>query len=199
MLEFEGKCTIGIDLAGLSKNPTGLALLKGNAVKTSLVYTDSEILENMTRNVPSLIAIDAPLSLPKRGEVFRKADREMIKKGYRVFPLTLLAMKKLALRAIRLNNLIEEKAYKTIEVHPTSTRKALQIPLKDWKAIQEVLKKLGLKGELETRPLASHEIDAVTAALTAALHLKNQTEPIGDEEEGCIIVPKKRDWRTLTT
>jgi predicted RNase H-like nuclease len=47
--------------------------------------------------------------------------------------------------------------------------------------------------------LAAHEIDAVTAALTATLHLKKQTEPIGDEEEGYIIVPKKLDWRTLTT
>jgi predicted nuclease with RNAse H fold len=186
-------------LAGTSRNPTGWALLKGNAVKTSLVYTDSEILENIARNDPALTAIDAPLSLPKKGEVFRKADREMIKKGYRVFPPNFPAMKKLTLRAIRLNRLIEENAYKTIEVHPTSTRKALQIPLKDWEAIQEVLKTLGLKGELETRPLATHEIDAATAALTAALYLKNQTEPIGNEEAGYIIVPKKRDWRTLTT
>ena len=94
MLEFDGKCIIGIDLAGLSKYPTGWALLKGTAVKTSLIYTDSEILENITRNIPSLIVIDAPLSLPKRGEAFRKADREMIKKGYRVFPPTLPAIKK---------------------------------------------------------------------------------------------------------
>ena len=197
MLEFRGKCVIGIDLAGSSRNPTGWARLKGNTVKAFLLYTDSEILENTLRNHPALIAIDAPLSLPKKGEFFRKADREMIRKGYRVFPPNLPAMKKLALRAIRLNRLIEEKRYKVIEVHPTSTRKALQMPLKDWKAIQEILKTLGLKGELETRPLATHEIDAVTAALTAVLHLKSQTERIGDDEEGCIIVPKKRDWRTL--
>lgn len=197
MLEFKGKCVIGIDLAGTSKNPTGWALLKGKTVETCLFYTDSEILENTARNAPALVAIDAPLSLPKKGEFLRKADREMIKKGYRVFPPNLPAMKKLTLRAIRLNKLIEEKKYKTIEVHPTSTRKALQMPLKDWKAIQEILKTLGLKGELETRPLASHEIDAVTAALTAVLHLKRQTERIGDNEKGHIIVPKKRDWRTL--
>jgi predicted nuclease with RNAse H fold len=197
MLEFNGKCTIGIDLAGLSRNPTGWALLKGNAVKTALVYTDNEILENTVRNHPALIAIDAPLSLPKKTAFFRKADREMIRKGYRVFPPNLPAMKKLALRAIRLNRLIEEKRYKTIEVHPTSTRKALQMPPKDWKAIQEALKTLGLKGELETRPLATHEIDAVTAALTAVLHLKSQTERLGGDEEGYIIVPKERDWRTL--
>jgi predicted nuclease with RNAse H fold len=78
MLEFEGKCIIGIDLAGISKNPTGLALLEGKTVKTSLIYTGKEILENITRNKPSLIAIDAPLSLPRKGEPFRKADREMV-------------------------------------------------------------------------------------------------------------------------
>jgi predicted nuclease with RNAse H fold len=197
MLEFKDKCVIGIDLAASSRKPTGWALLKGNAVKTSLVYKDSEILENIVRNHPALIAIDAPLSLPEKGEFFRKADREMISKGYRVFPLNFPAMKKLALRAIRLNRLIEEKRYKTIEVHPTSTRKALQMPLKDWKAIQETLKTLGLKGEVETHPLATHEIDAVTAALTAVLHLEGQTERVGDEEKGYIAVPKKGDWRTL--
>ncbi|MCJ7762540.1 DUF429 domain-containing protein [Candidatus Bathyarchaeota archaeon] len=197
MLELGGKCTIGIDLAGLSKNPTGLALLKGKAMETSLIYNDEEILESITRNAPLLIAIDAPLSLPKKGEAFRREDREMVKRGYRVFPPTLPAMKTLTLRAIKLNRLIEENTYKTIEVHPTSSRKALQMPLKDWKTIQENLKTLGLKGELEMRQLATHEIDAVTAALTATLHLKNQTEQIGDGK-ACIIVPKKRDWRTLT-
>jgi predicted nuclease with RNAse H fold len=197
MLEFKGKCVIGIDLAASSRNPSGWALLKGNTVKASLVYTDSEILENIVRNHPALIAIDAPLSLPEKGAFFRKADREMIRKGYTVFPPNLPAMKKLALRAIRLNRLTEKKRYKTIEVHPTSTRKALQTPLKDWKVIQEVLKTLGLKGELETRPLATHKIGAVTAALTAVLHLKSQTERVGDEEKGYITVPKKRDWRPL--
>ena len=197
MLKLADRCTIGIDLAGLSKNPTGIALLKSNVAETSLIYTDTEIIESISRNKPSLIAIDAPLSLPQNGELFRKTDREMIKRGYRVFPPNLPAMKTLTSRAISLNKLIEENAYKTIEVHPTSTRKALQMPPKDWKAIQEILKNLGLKGELETHPLSTHEIDALTAALTATLHLAKQTEPIGDEKEGYTIVPKKTNWRTL--
>jgi predicted nuclease with RNAse H fold len=197
MLEFNAKCVIGIDLAGSSRNPSGWAMLKGKTVKSFLLYPDSEILESAVRNLPALIAIDAPLSLPKKNELFRKADREMIRNGYKVFPPNLPAMKKLALRAIRLNKLIEEKRYKTIEVHPTSTRKALQIPLKDWEAIQEILQILGLKGDIETRPLETHEIDAVTAALTAVLYLQSQTEMVGNAEEGYIIVPKKRDWRTL--
>ena len=166
-------------------------------MKASLIYTDKEILESIIKNAPSLIAIDAPLSLPKKGKTFRKADREMIKRGYRVFPPTLPAMKMLTLRAIRLNRLIEKNKYKTIEVHPTSSRKALQMPLKDWEAIQDTLKTLGLKGELEMRQLATNKIDAVTAALTATLHLEKQTEQVGDGKAR-IMVPKKRDWRTLT-
>ena len=197
MLEFKDKCVFGIDLAGSSRNPTGWAMIKGKAVKIFLLYKDREILENIVRNNPALIAIDAPLSLPKKGEFFRKADREMIRKGYKLLPPNFPAMRKLALRAIRLNRLIEEKSYKAIEVHPTSTRKALQMPLKDWKTIQEAQNTLGLKGELETRPLATHEIDAITAALTAVLHLKRQTDQIGDNEEGYIILPKKTDWKTL--
>jgi hypothetical protein len=106
-------------------------------------------------------------------------------------------MKKLTLRAIRLNKLIAEKGYKTIEVHPTSTRKALNIPLKDWGKIQTILAQIGLEGDLTVRTLTPHEVDAITAALTAYLHVQNRTEAIGDEREGYIIIPKRQDWRVL--
>jgi len=127
----------------------------------------------------------------------RKADREMISQGYRVLPPTLTFMNSLTLRAVKLNKLLEEKQYKIIEVHPTSSRKALQMTLKDWKAIQETFRAIGLQGELETRRLIKHELDAATAALTASLHIANQTDRFGNQEEGYIVVPKKRDWRTL--
>ena len=107
MLEFKDKCVIGIDLAASNKNPTGWAILKNKNVKTQLLYTDNEILENTLQNQPEIVAIDAPLSLPKNGEFFRKTDKEMIRKGYRVLPPNFPAMKKLTLRAIRLNKIIE--------------------------------------------------------------------------------------------
>ncbi|MEM3700381.1 MAG: DUF429 domain-containing protein [Candidatus Bathyarchaeia archaeon] len=193
---MENSIIIGIDLAGSSKNPTGWALWKNKIVKANLVYTDEEILKGILSHSPSIVAIDAPLRLPKEG-ILRKADKEMIKRGYRVFPPGLPAMEKLTLRAIKINKLILEKKYKTVEVHPTSTRKALNMPLKEWKPIQTILESMGIKGDIKTRTLTSHEIDAITAALTAYLHLQKQTEAIGDEEEGFIIVPKKMDWRTL--
>lgn len=187
---------IGIDLAGKPKNPTGWALLLGKLVKTGVIYTDKEILGLIVKNSPALIAIDAPFSLPKTS-LLRKADKEMIKRGYRVFPPNLPSMRTLALRAMKLNKLLAKSGYKTIEVHPTSTRKALNLPSKDLKAIQEALKSMGLKGDIEARPLTVHEVDAVTAALTGYLYVKNKTESIGDVEEGYITVPKKCDWKAL--
>jgi predicted nuclease with RNAse H fold len=193
---LKNKGIIGIDLAGKPKKPTGWALWKSKKVETSLIHTNEEILEGITHSDPTIIAIDAPFSLPKKG-ILRIADREMIRRGYRVFPPCLPAMKTLTLRAIKLNKLMVKKGYRTIEVHPTSTRKALNMPLKDWRKIQTTLETIGLEGDLKLRALKCHEIDAVTAALTAYLHMKNQAEAIGDGEEGYIIIPKEKDWRTL--
>jgi len=187
---------MGIDLAGNPGNPTGWALWRNRTVVTTLIYTDNQILKGIALSKPIIIAIDAPFSLPKTG-LLRKADKEMIRRGYRVFPPSLQTMRKLTLRAMKINKLIADKGYKTIEVHPTSTRKALNMPPKDWEKIQAILKRIGLEGDIRTRTMTSHEIDAVTAALTAYLNLQNQTEALGDEREGYIIIPKKQDWRTL--
>jgi predicted nuclease with RNAse H fold len=196
VLRLKGKVIIGIDLAGKEENPTGLAILKDKSVRTCLIYTNREIFESIIREKPRIVAIDAPLKLPKIG-IFRKADKELIKKGYRVFPPGLPAMKTLTLRAIELNRLITERGIQTIEVHPTSTRKALNMPAKDWKEIQSILKCIGLKGSLSERALAPHELDAVTAAITGYLYMRGLTEILGDGEEGFIVVPIRQDWRRL--
>ena len=185
---------IGIDLAGLAKNPTGWAFWKNKVISTCHLYEDQEILEHLTRFKPTLIAIDAPLSLPKKGTM-RKADREMHRRGYPVFPPRFPAMEKLTLRAIEITRQIKRKGLDVIEVHPTSTRKALKMPAKDWKKIQTIFIHMGLEGDLKTRALTPHEIDAVTAALTGHLYLQGKTELIGDKEEGYIVVPTESDWR----
>ena len=190
------KVIIGIDLAGVEKNPTGWALWKNKVISTCHLYENQEILEHLTKFEPTLITIDAPLSLPKKG-IMRKADREMYRHGYPVFPPRFPAMEKLTLRAIKITQQIKREKLHVIEVHPTSTRKALKIPTKDWKKIQNIFIHIGLKGDLETRVLTSHEIDAVTAALTGYLYLQEKTELIGDGEEGYIVVPTKGDWRRL--
>jgi predicted nuclease with RNAse H fold len=196
VLKLTSHVIVGIDLAGKSQNPSGWAIWKNKSVSISLVYTDNEIIDGVAHNKPAIVAIDAPFHIPKQG-MLRKADREMMKAGYRVFPPRLPGMQRLTLRAVKLNKSIAKEGCKTIEVHPTSTRKALSMPTKDWGKIQTALLHIGLAGDVRVRTLASHEIDAVTAALTAYLYLKNQTEALGDEEEGFIVIPEKRDWRTI--
>ena len=179
----------------MEKNPTEWVLWKNKTISTHLLYKNQEILEHSTKLELTLIAIDAPLSLPKKGHT-RRADREMFRYGYPVFPPRLPAMEKLALRAMELVQQSRRQKLHIIEVHPTSTRKALKIPAKDWEQIQNTLLYMGLKGDMVTRVLTSHEIDAVTAALTGYLYLQEKTELIGDEE-GYIVVPTKVDWRRL--
>jgi len=188
---------VGVDLAGVATNPTGWALLENKAVSTHHLHHDEEILKHITECRPNLIAIDAPLSLPEKGTIMRKAEREMYKRGYPVFPPRFPAMEKLTLRAIRIVQEIKRRGFNVIEVHPTSTRKALTMPTKDWKKIQTVFIHIGLEGDLKTRTLTTHEIDAVTAALTGHLHLQGKTELIGDKEEGYIVVPTESHWGRL--
>ncbi|MFB0501326.1 MAG: DUF429 domain-containing protein [Candidatus Bathyarchaeia archaeon] len=193
---MQEKVIIGIDLAGVEKNPTGWVLWKNKVISTCYLYENQEILEHLTKFESTLIAVDAPLSLPKKGTM-RKVDREMYKQGYPVFPPRFPVMEKLTLRAMKITQQIKREQLHIIEVHPTSTRKALKIPTKGWEQIQNIFIRMGLKGGLETRVLTSHEIDAVTAALTGYLYLQEKTELIGNREEGYIVVPTKGDWRRL--
>lgn len=187
---------VGIDLAGRATNPSGFAALSGGKIEARLVYSNEEIIELCTRENPELVAIDAPLGLPERGAM-RKADKEMHSIGYPVLPPLFPAMKQLTLRAIDLAKKLRRKRIKVIEVHPASTRKALGMPLKNWHQIQEIFIKMGLKGEWSKRPLVPHEIDAITAIITAWLHIKGKTKEMGGRKGGFIIVPISKHWRRI--
>lgn len=190
---------VGVDLAASSTNPTGWALLSDSKLSIQQLFADKEILEETTKRAPDLAAIDAPLDLPKNRHAYmREADKEMHRKGYHVLPPRFKSMEKLTLRASRIARQLRNEGVEVIEVHPLSSRRALQIPAKDWAAIQKVFTQIGLSGDLQQRRLTPHEIDAVTAALTGCLHLKRKTELIGNPKEGVIVLPKLRDWRTLS-
>jgi len=187
----------GVDLAATPLNPAGWATLKGRVVSTCHLFSDKEIVSRIIKCKPTLIAVDAPLSLPKNKNFTRKADREMQKRGYPVFPPRFRTMEKLTVRAIKLTQRVRSEGLSVIEVHPASTRKALRMPTKEWRQIQEIFVGMGFVGDIKARILTSHEIDAVTAALTGYLHLKQKTELLGDRIEGYIVVPIESDWRLL--
>ncbi|MDH5447519.1 MAG: DUF429 domain-containing protein [Candidatus Bathyarchaeota archaeon] len=195
-MEAGKEVIIGIDLAALEKNPTGWTYWKNRRVSTCHLHNDEEVINSTVHHKPLIVAIDAPLTMPKTGTT-RKADKEMLKHGYPVFPPLMCSMKTLTKRAISLTHALRASGQSVIEVHPASTRKALGMPTKDWQKIQTLLKQIGLKGNLEIRTLTPHEIDATTAAMTAYLHLRGKTREIGDKEEGYIVIPKRNDWRRL--
>jgi len=195
--ELQKSVIIGIDLAGKATNPTGWALLKNKQIQTCHLYTTKEILAHTFKCSPIFVAMDAPLALPKKSAV-READRQMHELGYPVFPPRFRAMKTLTLRAVRITKKLKERRIHVIEVHPASTRKALGVPTKDWRRIQEILQKIGYKGDIKKkRILTSHEIDAVTAALTADLYIKGKTKLVGEPKEGYIVIPLRNDWKRL--
>jgi len=193
---LQQKIIIGIDLAGISRNPTGWAAWKNKDISACQLYTDKEIIETTLNCQPILVTIDAPLSLPIKG-LLRQTDREMYKRRYPVFPPLFRTMKKLTKRAIEIAKDFEKVGISVLEVHPASTRKALEIPSKNWDSIQAIFLQMGLKGDLEKLTLTKHEIDAITAALTGYLYLKGKTQLIGNEREGYIAVPIECNWRKL--
>lgn len=177
---------IGVDLAGRPTNPSGLALLSNRKIGTRLVYSDKEIIELCACESPALVAIDAPLSLPMRGNL-RTADGELIKRGLRVFPPTFAGMRFLTERGISLATELRARNLQVIEIHPrTSGVLLFKTPDRGQWVIK--LRKNGVKLK---ESVSKHEIDAAMAALTGALHLQKKTEEVGNSVEGTIVIPSQ--------
>ncbi|MEM5829958.1 MAG: DUF429 domain-containing protein [Candidatus Aenigmatarchaeota archaeon] len=187
----------GIDLAGSEKRISGFAIMnKKFEVKTFSLFSDKEILEKIDKYKPIVIAIDAPLSLPKgRRDIneknnihFRKCDLELRKYKIKFFPITLGPMRMLTLRGIKLKNELEKLGYKVIETFPGAFYDIFGIPRKEKDKILNFLKEY-VSFENEIKNL--HELDATVCALIAYMHFKGLTEELGDVSEGTLIIPKK--------
>jgi len=190
---------IGLDLAGVENRPTGFCILTNKKVNTCIVFADKEIIQRIDQIKPCLIAIDAPLCLPpgrksieERTNVhLRECDRELLKIGIKLFPITLGPMRKLTVRGIALKEILEGKKLKVIEVYPGGAQDVLGIPRKQ-KGLDKLrvgLEKLGLEG-LNSQ-MSDHELDAVTCAYVGKLLLEGKAlkhGAVGQE----IILPKDR-------
>ena len=184
---------IGIDLAGKPENPSGICFSDKNEVDFSTIFSDDEILGYITKLDPSLVVIDAPLSLPKgrcclsnkcicskNGGHFRAAEIEMRKYG-RTLPLTFRGMRMLTERGIKLANELK-KRYKVIESHPRTIQKIF--------GFKDLNHELNKYFEIPEN-ISEHELDAALLVLNGIFYIKNEFMEFGDEEEGTIILPKK--------
>ncbi len=99
---------VGIDLAGVPARSTGFCRLAGHRTEVDVLRSDEEIVRAALDARPSLVLIDAPLSLPRgratiedrSGPHFRECDRELQRLGIRFFPLTLGPMRTLTVRGM---------------------------------------------------------------------------------------------------
>lgn len=185
-------------MAGSEKRNTGICILNAKLeAKCFVVKTDEEILRIVKETKPDLIAIDAPLSLPRGRKTlerrenlhFRECDRELFKLGIKFFPITLGPMRKLTERGIKLRKVLENKGYNVIEVYPGATQDILKIPRKSVSAkrLLKGLEKLGIK--IYKKEPTHDELDAITAAYTGYLHLNGKSIAVGNPKEGVIILP----------
>jgi hypothetical protein len=158
-----------------------------------------------------LVAIDAPLSLPKglccleescpcqpstelKG---RSCERELAKQGIGLFRTTKKSIiKDMVPRAIRLKAELESAGYKVIEVYPYASKVRLwgkNIPKKTTPAGLAFLRQHISQLLPDSAPHVdrfNHDLcDAAIAAYTAFLHSQGKTELCGDIKEGVICLP----------
>lgn len=185
---------LGIDLAGKAENSTGTCILDGNGMEFATCYTNDDIYEMVRDHSPSLIIIDAPLSLPMGrcclekdcecavGGHFRLAEKEIRKYG-RVLPLTFRGMKMLTLRGVEIATKLK-KNYVVIESHPRTSLNVL--------GYMDPVKLLNKYFDPPS-DLSEHEIDAGILTITGYLHLEKCSIQLGDPSEGTIIIPKNAE------
>ncbi|TDA32386.1 MAG: hypothetical protein DSO02_05490 [Hadesarchaea archaeon] len=173
---------MGVDLAGIPTNPSGIALLRGSTLRTLLVHEDEEIEKLCEREGVKLVAVDAPLSFPKHGSL-RPSDLALIRMGFRVFPPTFSGMRSLTSRGISLSLNLRKKKIVVIEVHPKTSGKILFGTSKREEWARTLVKRgWEIKGKK-----GIHELDACVSAITGHLYLLGKTIEVGGK--GGIIIP----------
>lgn len=178
---------IGIDLAGMPKNDTGFCVLEINEnkfVRTKILHDDEEIITSVRTELPDLVCIDGPITLPRRD--MRKCD--VFIKEYGGLPPLLGGMRYLTMRGNKIGGIVS-KEFKTIEVYTRASAKILGFYNEDGVMMQKELIKMGLEGDIIRRNLTKDEVDAVIAAITGYLYTQGKAREVGDDE-GKIILPK---------
>jgi len=207
---------LGIDLTSSPRRPSAYGVLNqgGALAAVGLAREDAELLALTDRWWPRIVAVDAPLSLPRglccleeacpcrpvAPDGLKAAERALFRRGISLYATTKRSIiKAMVYRAIGLRQALEERGYVVLEVYPYAAKVRLWgegIPKKTTPAgsrwLRERLEGLvpGLR-EHEGR-LGHDQLDAIVAAYTAYLYDHDLAEGVGDPVEGLIWVPMGR-------
>ena len=204
---------MGVDLTSAEAKPSACVGLDRELrlIYLGFLYHDSDIVKLAAGHEFELVAIDAPLSLPKglccleescscqpiteiKG---RSCERELARLGIPCYFTTKKSIiKAMVYRGIRLKTELEFKGHEVIEVYPYASKVRLfgrNIPKKTTPAGVAFLKQhisCLLPGIAPYADGFNHDLcDAAIAAYTAFLHSQNKTELCGEPEEGTICLP----------
>lgn len=211
---------IGIDLTSSLRRATACVALDGELTLawSDLLFSDADILDITASHRPHIVAIDAPLGLPKglccleescscqalmpgKG---RMCESELSRRGIPCYYTTKKSIiKNMVYRAISLKHEMGARGCQVIEVYPYATKVVLfggPIPSKSKPAglsfLRQQIAKL-MPQLIPHLPRFNHDLcDALLAAYTAYLYAKGEAEIIGDPGEGaiCIPAPKGRSF-----
>ena len=196
---------VGIDLTGSEERKSGWAAVAGRRLTTELIGPDADLMERTLAEKPFLVSIDSPLSLPagrisefdddpgrKEYGIVREAERQLRKRGIRVYPALLPSMQRLTRRGVELATRLRKRGVPVIESYPGAAQDILGIPRKktSLKHLAEGLRRFGYTGLTGSEADVSHdELDAATSALVGQFMLAGYWEALGSAEEDYLIVP----------
>jgi len=204
---------LGIDLTSAEAKPSACLGLDRDLrlIYSGFLHKDSDLLKVVSRHGFELIAIDAPLSLPKglccleescscqpiTGVKGRSCERELARLGIPCYFTTKKSIiKAMVYRGIRLRSELEAMEYEVIEVYPYASKLRLfgkPIPSKLNPAGLTFLKQRIcqlLPNITACIDGVNHDMcDAAIAAYTAYLCSRGKTELCGEAEEGTISLP----------
>lgn len=205
---------LGIDLSASPNRPSACALLDGDArlLNMASFMTFEELQGLLGTHKPSLIAIDAPLSLPlgldcleedhpcasSLDQKGRTSEQELARMHIGCFFTTKRSIiKGLIYRGLKMREDLVQMGYMVIEVYPYATKVILfgdKIPPKNSaRGLAFLKQKLdglveGIDPHLDG--LNHDGCDSLLAAYTACLHQGDRTDSLGSADEGYIVVPK---------
>ena len=166
---------------------------------------DEEIVRAVVETRPAMVAIDAPLALPRGRRSLdvpgpphlRACDRELLTLGIRFFPLTLGPMRQLTARGIALAAALRDRGFPVIEAYPGGAQDVLGLPRKGdgERRLQRALVRFGFRGDVARRELTHDELDAIACAYTAREHLAGRSLVLGTPDEAELVLPRPRASR----
>ena len=196
---------IGVDLAGSPQRRTGFCRLgPGLQTRTKVLGEDGEIVAEITAARPAIVAIDAPLALPRGRRSLdvpgpphlRACDRELLAMRIPFFPVTLGPMRMLTARGMGLARGLRRRGIRTIEAYPGGAQDLLGLPRKGEgsQRLQRALVRFGFRGDVAERTLTHDELDAIACAYTGREHLAGRSIVLGDPREAVLVLPRPRGW-----